>query len=482
MKGGRSSKGLFGALLAGLVLAAFRLDEPPPEPVALEVRPEDSVAPLVHAPETALVTPAAGAPIVIAPGGSFWVGMVLRIPLTPPPGVQQERALNDFSATATGFADLGARPMVPLPITKIRPEGQSTGYRAVVEVPGWMPEGVYDLQVEGRGFDHQAARGLVVRRGPVGVVTMTASELRERGRAAALSGALVALVPAGVATEPPADAAQEGLLQALSGVGLATVVRPSAADRADGGESFRRRVGPLAFRGPAVSPGAWTERESRRDITVADVALSGGVLENRGRAPARVVVRATSAGPSRLEVDGHRTLPDAVEIAGTFDKPIVVRTYRLDVAGGARLRLALVPALPPASTAPLALELPGRVDVGDDVTLRTREAGPHPSASAWSFGDETFGAGERVRHRFTRLGRQNIELLRVGPDGSLARGRGRVRVETAVRSGCSSTGGAPSSVPILPGAVLLWLISGARRGNSARGHNVAGPTGSEKSG
>ena len=452
--------------LAGAAGLAFRLDEPPPEPVALEVRAEDTVVPLVRPPDTALVTPASGAPIVVVPAASFWVDMVLRIPLTPPPGIQQERALNSFAAVATGFADIGERPVVPLPITKIRPGGQSTLYRAIVEVPGWMPEGVYDLAVSGRGFEHEVERALLVRRGKIGVVTSTAAELAERARAATLSGALVALVPAGIATAEPAEEAHVRFVDALRGVGLATVVRPSAIDLAQGAASFLRRIGPLSARGPASAVGAWTDREGARDVTIADVALDDGFVVNRGAAAARVTLRVATSSPAHLELDGHRAAPRTVELAGTLAEPTVVRGYVLDVPAGARLRAALSPVTATAAaTQDIALELPVRVDVGDAVTLRPSQRGPRPSADAWSFGDESFAAGERVRHRFTRLGRHDIELVRASPDGTVTRGHGRIRVDTAVRSGCSAAGGRPST-PILPWVAFLWLIWVLRsRGN-----------------
>ncbi len=458
------------ALGLALAVLGFRLDEPPPEPVALETRIEDTAAPLVRVPDTALVTPAPGAPLVVQPGGSFWIDMVVRIALTPPPGVQQERALNDFTALATGVADLGPRPTVPLPVTKIRPGGaQASHYRAVVEVPGWMPEGVFDLHVTGRGFEADAARALLVRRGAIGIFTATAEDLLApgRARAAVLSGALVALVPAGIAASAPPDEAHARFLAALDGSGLATAVRPSSADRAAVAASFRRLVGPLSVRGPVLADAAWTEPASSRAVTVHDVVRDGDAIVNRGASPARVVLRVASAVPSHLTVDGQRTAPRGVDLTGTLDAPTVLRTYELELAAGARKVLALEPATGPASEVPV--EVPRRVDVGDAVSLRPREPGPRPSACAWSFGDESFAAGERVRHRFTRLGRHDVLFVRVGPDGAVARGQARIRVDTAVRSGCASAPGDS----ILPGAAFLWLIWVlARRGNPPRRPNV----------
>lgn len=460
------------AIGLGALTLAFRLDPPPPEPVALEARVEDTAVPLVRVPDTALVTPSPGAPIVVQPGGAFWIDIVVRIPLTPPPGVQQERALNDFAAVATGTADLGERPVVPLPVTKIRPGGaQATHYRAVVEVPGWMPEGVWDLAVTGRGFDGGASRALLVRRGAIGVVTTTAAELLqpERARAIALSGALVALVPTGIATAPEEGDVHARFVAALEGVGLATVVRPSPADRANGAGSFRRLVAPLSFRGPALADGAWTEPAAAFAVTVRDVARVGDAVVNRGASAARVVLRVASAAPSHLTADGRVVPPRTVDLAGTLDQPTVLRTYVLDVPPSGRRVLQLEPAT--VTTSAVALEVPRRVDVGDAVPLRPREPGPRPSSTAWSFDDESFAAGERVRHRFTRLGRHDVLLVRAGPDGAVARGRARVRVDTAVRGGCSS--GGPPGASILPAAALLWLISGlARRGNPSRRSNV----------
>jgi uncharacterized protein (TIGR03382 family) len=180
-----------------------------------------------------------------------------------------------------------------------------------------------------------------------------------------------------------------------------------------------------------------------------------------------------SSEPSHLTLDGRRLEPDTVELAGSFDAPTVVRAYRVDVPAGGRARLALRPDR--AAVGTVDLELPARVDVGEVAVLRPRRPGPRPSAWAWSFGDETFAAGERVRHRFTRLGPHRVRAVRADGDGSVAQGLGRVRVDTAVRRGCAAGGGPVGIVPILPAAALLWLISVARRrGNSTRARGVAG--------
>ncbi|MBI2898431.1 MAG: PKD domain-containing protein [Deltaproteobacteria bacterium] len=419
------------ALLFLAPLWAFRLDDAPEEPARLRVAFEDSVAPLLRPPETAIAAPTRGAPLVAAPGDRIVADLVLRLPLTPPPGVQQERALNGFRGTATGYADLGERPTYPLQVTMIRPGGPGTSYRATLELPPWMAPGVYDIEVVGRAFSERQERALVVRRGSVGAFELEApvadwTAFGATARRAVLSGAAVAFIRAGIARGGPPAEAHAAFARALDGVGLATAVRPSPDDLARDGASFRRRIGPIRWADD-------TPAEAFRQVRIADVLHRDGAIENDGDRPAKATVHVATREPSALVVDGREARPTAVALTGDLEAPGVLRTYEIRLPPRSHARIGLV--RQSVRGTPVAIEAPQVATVGERVTLATPgERG----AVGWSLGDESIAAGPRVRHQFLRLGRHDVRVATARADGSVTTATAKLNVETRVEQGCSA--------------------------------------------
>ncbi|MBX3251259.1 MAG: hypothetical protein KF901_29040 [Myxococcales bacterium] len=111
--------------------------------------------------EDRLLYPRPGLPAVLSAGQRLTTRVHLAAPLTPPPGVQQERALSGWGATLHGRATM-ARPEVEhryaLRVDDIRVDGQGGPvYRASVDLPPWVAPGTYDLLLRVPGGQELAA-------------------------------------------------------------------------------------------------------------------------------------------------------------------------------------------------------------------------------------------------------------------------------------------------------------------------------------
>lgn len=104
---------------------------------------------------------------MLLPGQRLVVLVEVATGLTPPPGVQEERAHRAFAlALCADGIDLGAgaRRCFPLPIANLRPsDGTSLRYRLEAVLPIWLAPGRYLLQLRFPGGSAQAAEALVVR-------------------------------------------------------------------------------------------------------------------------------------------------------------------------------------------------------------------------------------------------------------------------------------------------------------------------------
>ncbi len=129
-----------------------------------------------------ILTPGETAPA--APGGGLLqVDIRLRLPLTPPPGVQQPAALEGWRVVLERRDLLtpdGARHAAryELPVMRLRPAGSGEVYRLSVELVPWLLPGRYDLIVEGPGFS-DLAEGAVI----VGPAATASPEIGIAGRA-----------------------------------------------------------------------------------------------------------------------------------------------------------------------------------------------------------------------------------------------------------------------------------------------------------
>jgi len=99
-----------------------------------------------------LLYPRPGFPAVVRAGQRLTARVRLAAPLTPPPGVQQEKALRGWSASLEGRSTWRApraEHRHPLRVADVRPDTRvSTVFRASVDLPPWLPPGTYDLALQ----------------------------------------------------------------------------------------------------------------------------------------------------------------------------------------------------------------------------------------------------------------------------------------------------------------------------------------------
>jgi hypothetical protein len=122
-------------------------------------------SPRAHA-ERALLAPQSDAPARVVAGGTLSATVDVATGLTPPPGIQEDRALRLFAITlcADGI-DLGAgaRRCFPLAVRNVRPvDGSSLRYRVEAPVPVWVAPWVYDLTLRFPGGEVAAPRAVIV--------------------------------------------------------------------------------------------------------------------------------------------------------------------------------------------------------------------------------------------------------------------------------------------------------------------------------
>jgi hypothetical protein len=122
------------------------------------------------APGRRLIAPSARAPAQVAPGGVLRCEVETASGLTPPPGLQEDRAHRWFaiSLCARGLA-LGApeRSCFALPVRNVRPlDGVSLGYSVEAPVPRWLAPWSYDLALRFPGGHAELADGVQVTGGP----------------------------------------------------------------------------------------------------------------------------------------------------------------------------------------------------------------------------------------------------------------------------------------------------------------------------
>lgn len=112
----------------------------------------------------AWVEPEVGVAAAVVAGEALVVRARLPIALTPPPGVQQPRALEGWSGTLVGQAwSVDAGAVVThgyfVAVSDVRPDGgASLVYRARLELPPWVAPGEYALTLATPGGELRDAR------------------------------------------------------------------------------------------------------------------------------------------------------------------------------------------------------------------------------------------------------------------------------------------------------------------------------------
>lgn len=113
-----------------------------------------------------IIEPTSAAPAQLRAGDTLRAVAKLRLPLTPPPGVQQPDVWKGWRvrlARRVAIALDGASPVVEYParLLRIRPD-RGDRYVITATTPPWLLPGQYDLTIEGPGFEGLAAGAVIV--------------------------------------------------------------------------------------------------------------------------------------------------------------------------------------------------------------------------------------------------------------------------------------------------------------------------------
>jgi len=458
-----------------LALLAATLALPSPSRADwLQVLPNCAMGDTVRRPGPAeLLYPQAGLAAYANPGQPLVLRVKVPAPLTPPPGVQQERALRgwlfelvDEDAIAVG----GARHHYRLRVEDVRPDGQSTlVYRVTVQLPPWLAPGTYDVRLRAPGSEDIRVRAGV----RIGAGAPRLGTLRELPadpgvlRRLPVDVWLVGEPDPATADATPATAAATGAVpwldrrrtfavrvgdDLLTSGGCDDVHLPFAVGVA--------RVGGAVVEAPPVPP-------------VGTMAFAGETAP----VPTEPGLRArgdgwVARGASPLEVsvvfpEGDRglALRGASERLGFWPgTPVRPHGQRASVVGrwsvapGAALGVVRLDADPPS----LEVVVPSAPTTHGPTPVRVRSEGS--VALAWEEDGTAYvpGAGDRsVPLHFHWLERREVHALAIGPRGAATRTATVTEVVTE-RPGCSASPGRGPAGPLL--ALLVGgFLCGRRR-------------------
>lgn len=114
--------------------------------------------------ERGLIAPSEAEPAYVQIGGTLALLVEVATALTPPPGVQEERAHRAFaiSLCAEGLSfGAPARSCFPLAVRNVRPvDAGSMRYRVEARIPEWLAPWHYDLRVRFPGGEAQRAQAV----------------------------------------------------------------------------------------------------------------------------------------------------------------------------------------------------------------------------------------------------------------------------------------------------------------------------------
>jgi hypothetical protein len=460
----------------------------------LGVLPACSFAGRESLPSYEILYPRPGLPALVEAGTTLIARVRLPAPLTPPPGVQQPRALAGWQAELRGhalplLAGGALEQRQALEVVNVRPDAAaSLIYRASMPIPAWVAPGTYD-------FVLQAPGGQAVTRGAVRVLS--------RGQAPRLAFANADLPNAAAAALPvdvwmnvardtqstaEADLTSElaaaprlemrGLVVALRvGMELWVMGACRSADHTLESEvegllarEHRTRVTPRA---PSLTAETWQPWGAGPRPWPAADALRFEPGENRLRISTASELPADAELSLLMPSDGRRTVIrgarlvfyPASEIGAAALPPVVARVL-MSAGAQAVVERQAAPAL---GQPELRIE-PTTLQSGAPVQLRLVGMDAEPRV-AWRLDHARTELGPRtIKTTFWPLGEQPIVALAMTDDGRVARVQNRVRVRTAKASGCGSISGQRTTRPehLACGLLLLPTIWARRRPGPAK--------------
>lgn len=454
----------------------------------------------------ALEYPRPGLPAIVNAGQRLVARVRLPVPLTPPPGIQQSRALREYSAelhaqtpalepaasgasaaSGAGARNEGARRKdapshrYRLEVIAVRPEGASSlRYRVTIPVPAWAAPGIYTLRL--------VAAGVALPSEAQVVVLAQSAAARLRPLPAEVSASETSLpagarapvdvwlrTPSGAALEAGEESTRTSYLGApvLDTEGLVAALRVGEAglwvlsdcatahlpfaDQVTAvlGVERRTRLASPAYAPEVAAPALQLQTSSRPDGGFELRAQSSQAIELS-------FVLGADGRPLHASAGALELYP-ATELPPPERVPLLIARWRLLGPAAARLERSARKAAPTA----VALELvPSPLPSGRPLRVRARRrdpaGGPAPLlALRFDERSTAFGYAE-ASHRFTALGPARVRALWILPDATAVARIEKVQVVTEAAIGCSvarpSGRGADAGGTALGLSAALWLL------------------------
>ncbi len=455
----------------------------------------------------ALIYPRVGLPAVVSPGEVLTARVRVPSGLTPPPGVQKDRALVGWSAELVGQSARFGEPAEHRYRTRVfdvRPDGQSTlVYRASVHIPVWAAPGTYGLRMTAPGGrDAVAGAVRILEPGTSPRIAFLSPAFLEGAPDEAEHAAAFLAAAAAASVDVVVGPANAPLLGVLAGAPVGAPLPAYLALEAGSHLDVVLRVAPGAVwhlggcddrNAPFADQLAALER--RRGLTSSPLSVgdlpSRGLLDREGAAvslPAGppVVVETdgvfnVTAGPGALAgvgsviavhyPDDGRTLVvsgaeasyfPAVRVPMTGEVRSIVARFVLPPGASAELRRG--PRQVPEARVTI---VPAEVETGQPVHV-SLESGADLALIGWRVEEDITLVGSSFDHAYRPVGEQLIDAFAISRQGVGAAVRGTARVETREVHGCGAcgiAGNGPVSADLwLAGLVLLSMVV-RRRGN-----------------
>jgi hypothetical protein len=347
-----ATTGCVGALLA--LLTTMATGFAPLDDASLEY---------LHA--SRIVSPSRDAPARLSPGAVLECLVRLRLPLTPPPGVQQPRANEGWQVALVkrDLFDLSGQQSsaeYPHPVMRLRPV-KGDLYRLYVELFPWLLWGEYDLLISGPGFSARREHALFIG---------------DRGGESA---------------------------------GAVPVARPL------GGRALE-----------VLNPGPGAEAWSLDLLVPADIP---GIAATRDRRPLALGQVALAS------VDGRRGWDRVLAY------PLSLQAAEQGNASKTILAWSTVPERPCAAS----ISWPNAGQHRETMAWRdlALAADRPPVAVIWRFGEDRWGVGEAVRHRWLLSNRAQVDAFAFDANGRLCEAHSTAQLnplESASGCRCAAIG------------------------------------------
>jgi MYXO-CTERM domain-containing protein len=399
-------------------------------------------------PELALLYPRPGLPAVVEASGVLAARVRVVSALTPPPGIQQERALSGWSAHLIGGGiALGAAPLPhrhALSVIAVRPDtGASLVYRVRLQVAAYVAPGTYSFELR-TPFGAETSRdGVRVLARGAQVRVANAAQLQDAApetlpfdvRLDQQSGTLAESAPS--TEEAPASSAQPrlapGAIAVALRVGNELWVQGDCADDAGAFRSETRAAANAAGLQLRQWPSAVSGDSPLQPSAAVPWQRSamGLSLDNRASARARelLVLLPARAG---LAVSGAQLELFAASDLSLHDLSAIAGVWRVPAHMRAELTLS-----PELAAQPWSLE-PGRVASGAPSVLRVIGA-PESARVAFDYGaGRSALGGATLKASFAGPLGQPLRALVLPQEGHAQLLRRQVVVEPRRPPNCST--------------------------------------------